>query len=147
MIMPQEGYSAQSTPLRSNATSCITVNGDSDEDFQRTPAKQERSTVSEAFFLQYLCVFSLKVYLKYDSSFPKAAPKLSLQSIASLTRKQPYFESEWIVPHLKQERFSISSPDTYAFGEVYRNPSVVENQEVLIQGFQTSSPMKSSASR
>ncbi len=46
MLLRQDGYSAQSTPSRSHAASCVTVNGDSDEDYQRTPIKQQRTPVA-----------------------------------------------------------------------------------------------------
>jgi hypothetical protein len=46
MLLRQDGYSAQSTPSRSHAASCVTVNGDSDEDYQRTPVKQQRTPVA-----------------------------------------------------------------------------------------------------
>ena len=120
MMLRQEGYSAQSTPSRSHAASCVTVNGDSDEDYQRTPIKQQRTPVT--------CTTT----------------KQSDQG-STLSRKNRLLakaQSEWMLSTLKEENPPMNTPITYGYTPTYSRSSMIDDKDLIFNGYPSSSTLR-----
>lgn len=122
-LLRQDGYSGQSTPSRSHAASCVTVTGDSDEDYLRTPIKQQQRAPVSA--------------------------KSTNESLSRKNRLLAKAQSEWMLSTLKEESSNMSSPLTYSYGIPYsRNSAIIDEKDLLLHGYTSASALRQmSASR
>jgi hypothetical protein len=118
LLMRQDGYSGQSTPSRSHAASCVTVAGDSDEDFLRTPIKQQQRA-------------------------PVSAKSSNNDSLSRKNRLLAKAQSEWMLSTLKEESSSMGSPLTYSYGIPYsRNSAIIDEKDLLLHGYTSASALR-----
>jgi hypothetical protein len=115
-MLRHEVPSTQSTPSRSHAASCVTVHGDSDEDYHRTPIKQEQVPAAAA----------TKAPVRTD-------PGSSLSRKNRLLAKA---QSEWMLSTLKEEH--PQTPVGYVSQPSYSRNSLAEGSD-LCHGYPSGS--------